>query len=157
EPIEQFRVRRQLALRAEVADRLDETDAEHLRPETIDGHSRRQGVLGTDQPFRQPETIARSVPGQRREDAGYVALDLLSAFLKVAPNQDVRVARLRHLLADERVRDALLNLFPPGQQLVDFLVERIEDVARVFEDETEIIVAEARFLSVRPLAERDTQ
>ncbi len=46
-----------LALRAEVFLGLDQSRAEDLGPEPIDGDARRQRVLGVDEPSRQPEPV----------------------------------------------------------------------------------------------------
>ena len=44
QPVEQFRVRRRRGLRAEVVGRLEESGAEELLPEPIDGDAREQRV-----------------------------------------------------------------------------------------------------------------
>ena len=57
QPVEQFRMRRPGALRAEVLAGLDEAAAEHLLPESIDGHARDERIAA------RPPAIARARAG----------------------------------------------------------------------------------------------
>ena len=66
EPVEQFRVRRPLAAKAEVARGRDDALAEMMLPEPIDDHARRQRIVLRRDPVRQCEPPAGAV-GHRRD------------------------------------------------------------------------------------------
>ena len=78
QPVEQLGVRRRLALDAEVLGRLDQARAEMVLPDPVDGHAGRQRVVGTSQPARQAEAVARRAGGQRRQARRDARLDLLA-------------------------------------------------------------------------------
>ena len=59
QPVEQFGMRRQFALDAEILRRPDEAAAEQLRPPAIHRHARGQRIVARDQPAREIEARAR--------------------------------------------------------------------------------------------------
>ena len=71
EPVEQFGVRRQFALRTEFLARPHDTGAEDRLPKAIRGHARRQRIALVHQPLRQRQPVHRRAFGQRIELSGH--------------------------------------------------------------------------------------
>ena len=61
QPIEQFRMRRQHALRTEILAREHDASTEQLLPMPIGRHARRERVVAIDQPLGEAEPVARQV------------------------------------------------------------------------------------------------
>ena len=70
QPVEQLRMRRRRALRAEVLARLDEPASEDLLPEPIDGDARDERVALVDQPAREAEPVDGLIVAHRMQRAG---------------------------------------------------------------------------------------
>ena len=103
EPVEQFRMRRPLALRAEFIDLRAERVAEELLPEPVHKDARGERVLGRDEPVRQiepRETMAVRRLELRLEKARRRGRDDFAAFvLPVSARQhagDRRFHGFRH-------------------------------------------------------------
>ena len=62
QPVQQFRIRRPLALRAEIFHGLHQPHAEIHLPEPVHRHARGQRVRRIHQPLRQPQTVVRQRP-----------------------------------------------------------------------------------------------
>ena len=122
QPVEQFGMRRPLALRAEIFGRAHDSSAEITRPDSIDRHARGQGVVARDQPARERESIRRLVLRQRGEDRRHVRLDGLAGSEKVTANEKMRFSWLRTFFHDQGRRQA--RQF--GSQGGDRLVARFE-------------------------------
>src|SRR5439155_16024065 len=84
QPLEQFRVRRPLALNAEVFHRLGQADAETLLPETIDGHARGERVRRIDEPLRQAQAVFGCLDRPGRQDGRDARFDLLALLVILA-------------------------------------------------------------------------
>ena len=61
---------RRFALHAEILAGLDEPDAEQLFPEAIDRHSRRERVVGADEPVRERQAVHPAPGGGPGNAAG---------------------------------------------------------------------------------------
>ena len=78
--VQQFRVRGQVTLQAQVLAGGDESRAKDLSPETINNHARGQGMLRVRQPLGEAETVVRQgvVPREdARRHAGFTGLGQL--------------------------------------------------------------------------------
>ena len=96
QPVEQFRVRRPVALQAEIVRRADDAAAEVILPDAIDHHAGRERVvLATGEPVRPGPAVRPllSVLHSRIGTAGSLA---------AAPRQDRRKAGLDLVAADAR-------------------------------------------------------
>ena len=98
QPVEQFRMRRRRALRAEIFLGLDEAAAEVAHPDAVHRHARRERVFGTDEPAGQVEPRARSRPAAARaapasSTSGVQRADVLVRPQKVAAQADVTSRR----------------------------------------------------------------
>ena len=100
QPIEQFRMRRQLAADAEVAGGADQARAEHFLPEAIDGDARRQRMIGAQQPLgeAQADCCGKSA-GIGGSDGGRCGHDLVAALVVFAAEQDISLRSADHALA----------------------------------------------------------
>src|SRR5262249_420120 len=96
QPVEQLRMRRRLALRAEVLGGPHQTGSEDLMPEAIPGAASRRGMRWIDQPFRQAEPIARQGGGHWRKHGRRAGLDFIARLIVLATEENVR---LRHRAA----------------------------------------------------------
>ena len=67
EPVEQFRMRRHRALGAEVLARLDQTPAEDLLPESVDGDPRDERIVLVDEPAGEAQPVHRQLIAHRME------------------------------------------------------------------------------------------
>jgi hypothetical protein len=137
EPVEQLRVGRGLAARAEVAGRRHDSAAEVMLPEPVDDDARREGIVRAGQPLRQRRATAGLVcvgeTGGRCErcgrlrgqhHAGGPRGDLRTAVRVLAAAQDEGVGRLRFLIHQRhRVRGR------PGERPLDLKNRALEPLA----------------------------
>jgi hypothetical protein len=111
QPIEQFRMRRQRALDAEVVLGFDQTFAEVLLPHAVHEDAGGQRVLRRHQPFREIEPIRLPIlNGERIENCEDIGLDCFAEDEEIAAHLDLRHARLLR--------------FPQHQGRVDLGIER---------------------------------
>ena len=107
-----------LALRAEILGRLDDSRAEELEPEPIDGHASRQRVVGGDQPLGQAQAIDRGARRKRRQKRRHAALDLLALLVIFAALEQKRRLGLAGLFAkDQRGRELFFELLSDAARL----------------------------------------
>ena len=83
---------RQRALRAKILLRLDDANAEELRPEAIDGHSSGERIVGADQPPRQTKAVRRRVVWKQMKGRGHPRLDRLAGIEEIPLVQQMRLA-----------------------------------------------------------------
>ena len=125
QPVEQFRVARLLALRAEVLGRLHEPGAEEHLPVAIDRHARRQRMRPVDiSHFARPSRFAGC--GLRAAAAATPACRPSPSrpSCRTAPRMSTNVSRgFGHLLHHHRVGIAFSSSRQPLAQLADLLVE----------------------------------
>ena len=91
EMIQQFGMRRLRAGRAEVFQRLDEAVAEHLGPQAIREHARRERILIADNPARHVEAGERGIALRRLGHVGDAGLHRLVACEAIATDEDARL------------------------------------------------------------------
>ena len=71
EPVQQFGMRRLIALRSEILRRDDDAAPEIFLPETVHGHARRERVLFIHEPFAERQPVVRFTPfGSGGRNAG---------------------------------------------------------------------------------------
>ena len=70
QPVQQFRMRRGFALRAEVFGRRHQALPKHFLPEAIDGDTARERMRVVHQPFRQAKPVPREGGRHGRQNAG---------------------------------------------------------------------------------------
>ena len=85
--IQQLRMAGQFALSTEIFFRLDQTDAEHARPNPVDRHTGRQRVLLVHQPPRESLPIHGSMFRHRVQRYGHTRLNCRSWIEEVAFDQ----------------------------------------------------------------------
>ncbi len=85
-------MRRPLALRAEVLDRLHQARAEEHLPEPVDRHARRQRIVRVDEPAGEAEPVVRHPLVAAASDSrpGTPGADLLARLVVLAAEQHVR-------------------------------------------------------------------
>ena len=107
QPVEQFRMRRLRALRAEIVLRLHDAAAEILLPDAIHGDAREQRILRVRHPAGQIQAIelAAGNLGRGSEHAQHGRKHARAVRLVIAAQHDVGFARLRHLAHDQRALD----------------------------------------------------
>ena len=107
-------------LQAEVILGLDNATTKQLLPHPVDGHARREGVAGIDQPAGEVQAVG-SVRQHRqwREHAGDGGFDLGSVSQEVAANVNAGAAGLAPLPHDERGGE-LRQLLDPADNLFQF-------------------------------------
>ena len=94
QPVEQLGMRRPLALRAEIVERLRQPGAEELAPRAVDEHARGQRIVARDQPVRQIEARRALAPGvERAEEARNRRLDDRAESSIQLPRGRMRVTR----------------------------------------------------------------
>ena len=133
QPVEQFGVGGVIALGAEIAERFDDAGAEHLGPNPVDEHPGRQRMLLRHQPPGQVEP-GGLLPGQGpvsrgfqfRERGRHPPADFLALLEEIATKQDERLAGLRHLLGDQRVRDGVFGVGLQLRRRVDLLLQFVK-------------------------------
>ena len=91
QPVEQFRMRRLLALRAEIFRCPHQAAPEELLPHAIHSDARRQRILGSGQPLRADDS--RSFGLDCRQNGRHAGLDLRTLGPVIAAERDVRFRR----------------------------------------------------------------
>ena len=125
EPVEQLRVARPFALRAEVIDRLHDSRAEKHRPPAVHGHTGGERLVFGDEPLCKVQPVRRFAVGARRdlrEKCRRGCGDFLAVLVVCAAHFDERIARLRHLRHHHRIRDRLLDVRLRLFQIGDLLL-----------------------------------
>jgi hypothetical protein len=118
QPVEQLRMRRRLALHAEVVERGDDAGPKDRRPLPIHRHPRGERVLLGDDPAGEVETIRLPVNFERRQHGGNARLDRLLGLQELAAMMtECRPRILRRPLPHHK-RGRILR---PLLQLADFL------------------------------------
>src|SRR5262249_55419359 len=118
EPIEQFRLRRTIALRSEIFGRRDEAASEILLPDSTDDDARHGGMACIDEPLCEGEATGPPLLREWVEDRGNAGRNKFGWLAKVAALEDVGLSRLFSLGQNEsRGRG-----WPLIHLLVDFLV-----------------------------------
>ena len=119
QPVEQLRMRRRLALRAEVLARRDEARAEVRLPDAVDERPRRRRRLrGRPATARTSAASAARSAGSGCRNAGTPALDRLAGLEEVAALEHVRRARGSSRGLQHELRRALRVLLPQRLDLV---------------------------------------
>ncbi len=98
QPVEELGVARRLTLRAEVVDGLDQSRAEEHLPVAVDRHPGRQRIAAVDQPPGQAKAVGIRSVRPRRKPSDRAWPHLLSRFIVLSPNEQVRRARSRQFL-----------------------------------------------------------
>ena len=109
QPVEEFGMRRLVALRAKIFRRLHQAGAEVLLPEAIHRHACGQRVRRIDQPAREAEAIGGRAGGQGREEGGKTGLHLVALLVVFTADEHEGVARLLHFLRDHRGGNGLVD------------------------------------------------
>ena len=135
EPVEQFRMARQFAARAEIVFGFHERAAEEMFPKMIRGDAARERMRRLDEPAREIEAVGAGRAGlERREHAGRVGRDFAAGPQEIAADVDVRLAAL--LLFQHDGGNGGRRLGRGRGVLRDAFVERaelgIERVAEIF-------------------------
>ena len=136
QPVEQFGVHRQLALRAEVRAGFYEAHAEELLPNAVDRHARGERVLAVHQPIGEIETIVITLlrlSRQRRQKRRHIATYFFSRPIVLATKHHkalTRLGQIRHhesdrsVFADIRLLFFQIGLFAFNWLLVPFVLPR---------------------------------
>ena len=108
QPVEQFGMRRPVALQAEIVFRGDQALAEIGLPDAIDRHARRQRMVAARPASGQNRAGRAAAPrDQRRQHGRHAGLHRGAGLQKVAADVNVRFARLGPLAHHERGRDGV--------------------------------------------------
>ena len=151
QPVEQFLIRRTLALRAEILRRFHQPGAENFLPETIHRHARRERIFRRDEPAREAEPVLRSIRRHRVQRTESRGRDRFAHLVIRAAHQDVRHRLARLFLLD--VRDGRARF---DRRLL--LLEFLEAEHRLDGRPVEIVhveIQQRRLLRRRALFRRD--
>ena len=124
QPVQQLRVRRRGALRAEVLHGRDDAPSEDHLPEAVHGHPRRERMRRIRQPAGQAEAVVGQALGERRQRAGQAGLDTVAGGVEGPADQHVRRAHVLALVHhhDRRQRRHVVLAFQA--QLAEILPDR---------------------------------
>ena len=87
-------MRRQLAGDAEIAGRLHHAGAKQLAPKPIDRDAGRERLFGQQQPFREPQPVARQIAGKRWQHLGRFRGNLVAPLIVLTAIQNESDRRL---------------------------------------------------------------
>ena len=118
QPVEQLRMRRCLAARAEILRRGHQALAEIGLPDAVHDDARGRRTAPVHQPPGETEAVARCVLREGVQQRGHVRPDRFARPLPIAPLENVGLARHGALLQRERRR----GVRPVGQYIVNLLV-----------------------------------
>ena len=138
QPIEQFRMRRRFAARADVFRSREQALAEVRLPDAVHDDPRGRRTAPVHEPAGEAKPIARRVFRERAQYRGHLRHNVFTWPLPIAALENMRLAWHGALLQRERRR----CVRPVGQHIVDFLVrfgeagvlaaEHIEQFANLF-------------------------
>ena len=142
EPVEQFGMKRQVALAAKLLAAAHDAGAEEAFPQAIHGHAGGERVVAAHEPLRHREAVLRLLCRQRMEDRGRGLLHVITQGLPIAAKLHFRhAALLRIKITHDRHGDRL--------DRGEFLGRRSETRALgggFFGDVAHIIVHDGRLL-----------
>ena len=122
ETIQQFRMRRLVALRAEILRSFDDAAPEKLVPHAIHRHARGERILARDNPLRQRKARGLGAGGHRRQKRGRARLHFHAGRAEIALQVEIILRRSGVIHQYQGLRQAREGRF----DLAEFLAQLFE-------------------------------
>ena len=90
---------------------LHDACAEELLPVPVHNDTRREWMIGCNEPFRESQPVVGDACGERRERGGNTPINSFGLLVVRTPDQDESIAWLRQIGADQRCRNGRVEIF----------------------------------------------